>query len=186
MALANITYVAVAGKHGKWPGVAAAALAVVVGSILVVLFYRWRWRCDEQRLAEVREKYPNVYVVKALPADPTNIVKPQRAEIRIGDYGWEARPIRKDGLIYLEGLTRRWQVVWHAGFRPEQIEKVAAKPTSQYDFWVPEWVKLPPLPPCPYPVLERTTPTMGLPHHSMQYWVDYPSQAYQSPDTKEV
>lgn len=114
------------------------------------------------------------------PPPSKSIVKPAAAEIQIGDYGWDARPSSEDGLIHLQGLTPKWQVVWHAGFRPDQIEKVAVKPASQYDYWAPYWAKPPPPPPCPYPVRERNTPTMGLPHHSGRYFENYPSQYYHS------
>jgi membrane protein implicated in regulation of membrane protease activity len=162
----------VATKFGTWPGIGAGILAAVVSVIIVVLFYRWTWSRDRRRLEELREKYRTIYRVIAIPSDQKSIIKPEGAEIKIGDYGWEAGPIRKDGLIYLQGLTIQWTVVWHAGFRADQIEKVAIKPSSQYDYWVPYWVKPRPTPPCPFPVLERDTLTMGLPHHSHRYFVN--------------
>ena len=171
---------AVRAKHGQGPALVASALAVLIGASLVVLFYRWTWSRNKRQLSQLRENYRSIYQVKELPTEAKSIVKPAGAEIQIGDFGWEARPSRKDGLIHLQGLTSRWQVVWHAGFRPDQIEKVAAKPTSQYDYWAPDWAKPPPPPPCPFPVRERTTPTMGLPHHSGHYFENYPSQNYQS------
>jgi prepilin-type N-terminal cleavage/methylation domain-containing protein len=177
---ATAVFVAVRGKHGLSAAVVASVLAVVVGILLVFLFYRWTWSRDKQRLTHLREQYRNIYRVKELPTDAKNIVKPAGAEIQIGDYAWDARPNRRDGLIHLQGLTARWQVVWHAGFRQDQIEKVATKPASQYDNWAPYWAKPPP-PPCPFPVRERNTPTMGLPHHSGRYFENYPSQHYQSP-----
>jgi prepilin-type N-terminal cleavage/methylation domain-containing protein len=178
---ATAVFEVVRGKHGQGPAVVACVLALFAGIFLVFLFYRWTWRRNKQQLTRLREKYRNIYQVKALPTDAKSIVKPEGAEIQIGDYGWDARPTRRDGLIHLQGLTARWQVVWHAGFRQDQIEKVAAKPASQYDYWTPYWAKSPPPPPCPFPVRERNTPTMGLPHHSGHYFVNYPSQCYQSP-----
>lgn len=180
VALATTAYGAVRANHGPWLARLAAAVAVLVGATLVILFYRWSWRRDRRQRAELREKYRTIYRVKELPADGGSVVKPQWAEIQIGDYGWEARPIHRDGLIHLQGLTTRWQVVWHAGFRPEQIEKVAEKPASQYDYWVTDYAKPPLPPPCPFPVRERNTPTMGLPHHSGRYFKNYPSKYYQS------
>jgi hypothetical protein len=179
-ALATVAYLAVRPKHGPWLAAAAAALAVVAGISLVVIFYRWSWRRDRRQLTELREKHRTIYRLKELPSDARSIVKPEWAEIQIGDYGWDARPGRRDGLIHLQGLTRQWQVVWHAGFRPDQIEKVAEKPSSQYDYWVPYWSRRPPPPPCPFPVQERNTPTMGLPHHSGRYFKNYPAQYYLS------
>ena len=178
---ATAVFRAVRGNHGLGAAMAASVLAAVVGILLVVLFYRWAWSRDKQRLTHLREQYRSIYRVKELPVDAKSIVKPEGAEIQIGDYGWDARPNRRDGLIHLQGLTARWQVVWHAGFRPDQIEKVAAKPDSQYDYWAPDWAKPPPPPPCPFPVRERSTPTMGLPYHSGHYFENYPSQYYQSP-----
>lgn len=161
----------VAKRFGFWAGIGAGALSLVACTIAVILFYRWAWRRDKRRLQELREKYRTIYRVAALPTDKKSAIMPEGAEIRVGDYGWEAGPILRDGLIYLQGLTVNWSVVWHAGFRPDQIEKVATKPSSQYDHWVPYWATVPPPPPCPYPVLERKTPTMGLPHHSHKYFV---------------
>ena len=159
----------VARKHGPGPGVVAGILAAGVSIALVISFYYWMARMDKRQLQKLRDKYRTVYRVLALPTDPGSIVKPAGAEIKVGDYGWEDGPIRKDGLIHLQGLTLKWRVVWHAGFRPDQIEAVAPKPSSQYDYWVPYWAKVPPPPPCPFPVQERETPTMGLPHHSLRY-----------------
>jgi len=95
-----------------------------------------------------------------MPTDESTIKKPKDSEIKVGDYGWQAEPIRNDGLIYLQGLTAEWQVVWYAGFHPEQIESVGPKPRSQYD-WDYSWARR--APPCPFPVQERKTNTMGLP-----------------------
>jgi len=181
VAFATVVYDVVRGKHGPWLAAVASGFAVLVGILLVILFYRWTWSRDKKRLAQLRENYRNIYQVKELPADTKSIVKPAGAEIQIGDYGWDARPNRRDGLIHLQGLTTRWQVVWHAGFRPDQIEKVAVKPASQYDYWAPYWAKPPSPPPCPFPVRERDTPTMGLPHHSGHYFENFPSQHYPSP-----
>jgi hypothetical protein len=167
-------------RYGHGPALGAGVLALLVGVGLVILFYRWIGSRDKQRLAQLREQYRAIYRIKELPSDAKSIVKPDAAEIQIGDYGWDARPRRRDGLIHLQGLTKRWQVVWHAGFRPDQIEKVAAKPVSQYDYWAPDWAKPPTPPPCPFPVRERSTPTMGLPHHSGHYFKNYPSKYYHS------
>ena len=169
---------AVRGKYGPRMALLAGLLSALVGALIIISLYRWSWRRDKRRLTELREKYRSIYKVKALPTDARSIVKPAGAEIRIGDYGWEARPNCRDGLVHLQGLTKNWKVVWHAAFSPDQIDKVAEKPTSQYDYWVPYWANTPPPPPCPFPVEERRTPTMGLPHHSGRYVVNYPSQNY--------
>jgi hypothetical protein len=179
--VAGVAFETVRKQHGRGLALLAGFLAVLVGVLLVILFYRWAGNRDQRRLSELRESYRSIYQVKELPTDARSIVKPAAAEIQIGDYGWEAPPSRADGLIHLQGLTPKWQVVWHAGFRPDQIVKVAVKPGSQYDYWAPDWAKPPTPPPCPYPVQERSTPTMGLPHHSGHYFENFPSQHYHSP-----
>jgi membrane protein implicated in regulation of membrane protease activity len=181
LGLVTAAHEAVRVKHGEGPALLASVLAVVVSALLVVLFWDWNSRNTKRRLTHLREQYQSIYQVKELPTTAKSIVKPAAAEIQIGDYGWDARPSRHDGLIYLQGLTPKWQVVWYAGFRPDQIEKVAVKSASQYDYWAPYWAKPPPPPPCPYPVRERNTPTMGQPHHSGKYFENYPSQYYQCP-----
>jgi len=170
------TAAAVSTRYGRITGVTSGLLAVPVCILLVVFFYRQTWRREERLRRELREKYRAIYRVTALPTEPRSIVKPVGAEIIVGDYGWEARPMRRDGLIHLQGLTTTWKVVWHAGFHRDQLENVAIKPGSQYDYWVPYWAITSPPPPCPFPVQERNTPTMGLPHFSGYYFINYPSQ----------
>lgn len=113
-ALATVAYLAVRPKYGPWLAAAAAALAVVAGISLLVLFYRWSWSRNKRQLAELREKFHTIYRLKELPSEARSVVKPEWAEIQIGDFGWDARPNRRDGLTHLQGLTRQWQVVWHA------------------------------------------------------------------------
>ena len=176
VAITSAIYLPVAGKYGVGAGIGAGFIAIVVCVIMVVQFYRWSWRKDEQRLRELREKYQAIYRVNAIPADEGNLRMAAGAEIKIGDYGWEAGPLREDGLIYLQGLTTEWHAVWHAGFRLEQIKRVATKPASQYDRWHPYWATVPPPPPCPFPILARPTATMGFPHHSHRYFENYPAR----------
>ncbi len=148
-------------KFGFWPGIGAGILSAAACITVVVLFYRASGRQQEKRRRELREKYRTVYRVVALPSDESNIKKPQGAEIKVGDYGWEAEPPKgKEGLIFLQGLTAKWQVVWYAGFRSDQIESTGSKPQSQYD-WGYSWLRN--APPCPFPVQERATPSWGLP-----------------------
>jgi len=174
---------AVRAHHDEGLALLASLLAVVISALFIVLFWDWNARSNKRRLNELREKCRTIYQIKELPSYAKNIVKPEGAEIQIGDYGWDARPNRRDGLIHLQGLTTRWQVVWHAGFRPDQIEEVATKPVSQYDYWAPYWAKPKPPPPCPFPIRERNTPTMGLPHHSGHYFKNWPSQYYNTQQT---
>lgn len=152
----------VAKKFGTGAGIGAGILSAAACITVVILFYRGRGRQHEKRRRELREKYRTVYRVIALPSDESNIQKPQGAEIKIGDYGWEAEPPKgKEGLIFLQGLTAKWQVVWYAGFRSDQIESTGSKPRSQYD-WDYSWLRN--APPCPFPVQERATPSWGLPN----------------------
>lgn len=167
----TITWKSVADTHGPWWGIGAAFSAGSLSVIAVVLFYRWTWRLDERGLQKARDKYHDIYRVTTIPNDPRVIGMPEGAEIMVGDYGWEAGPSRNDGLIYLQGLTLDWTVVWHAGLHPHEVEKVATKPHSQYESWYPYWADPPPLPPCPFPVVERETMTIGRPHHSHSYFV---------------
>jgi hypothetical protein len=169
VAVTGIVEESVTRKAGRWSGIGAGAITLIICVVAVVLFYRWSWKRDRNRLQELRQKYRGIYRVLAFPSDKKIVAKTDGAEIKIGDFGWEARPAGKDGLIYLQGLTTEWTVVWHAGFRPDQIEWVSEKPSSQYDYWVPYWAKSPPPPPCPFPIIERATLTIGRPHHSHRY-----------------
>jgi hypothetical protein len=166
-----VTWQSVATTYGPWWGAGAAFCSGSLSIITVVLFYRWTWRRDERGLQMARDKYRDIYRIVALPAEPSVIVMPEGAEIRVGDFGWTAGPSRDDGLIYLQGLTLDWTVVWHAGLPPDGIEKCGTKPHSQYDSWHPFWADPPPLPPCPFPVIERETMTVGRPHHNHSYLV---------------
>jgi len=150
---------AVSDKFGRLAGIGAGAVSAFVCVVAVILFYRVAGRRHAQQCREFREKYTRIYRVLAVPTDEAAIKKAQGAEIKAGDYGWEAAPLRDDGLIYLQGLNPQWRVVWYAGFRLDQIETVAAKPQSQYD-WNYAWVRNPP--PCPFPVQERLHPTINM------------------------
>jgi len=162
-------------RYGKTAGIGAGLFGGMVSSAIVVLFYCWIGRQNQRRLQDVRERYTSIYRVTSPPTDEKSIKRAEGAEIRVGDYGWEAGPLlKKSGLIYLQGLRVDWRVVWHAGFRPDQIEKVTQKPCSQYDRWIPYWVKGPAPPPCPFPILERKTPAMGLPHNRHLYGISRP------------
>jgi hypothetical protein len=161
----------VARRYGPWWGIGAALSAGLLSVGAVIVFYRVMWRMDERGRQRARDSYRGIYRVIAVPTDPKHIVTLEGAEIRVGDYGWEAGPSRNDGLIYLQGLTRDWTVVWHAGLHPDEVEQVCTKPHSQYDSWHPYWADPPPLPACPFPVIERKTLTIGRPHHSHSYFV---------------
>lgn len=150
----------VGNSFGSWLGVGAGLLSALVFAAIVGFAYRASWRKNAQRRRELREKYRRIYRVIGIPTDERSISKPQGVEIRVGDYGWEAAPLRDDGLIYLQGLNLQWRVVWYAGFRPDQIENVALKPQSQYD-WNSTWFRNPPI--CPFPLQGQQTTDLGLP-----------------------
>lgn len=179
MTATMVAWMSVSARYGALLGFGAAVIVGSLAVIVVVTFYRWMSALDERSLRDAREKYRDVYRVIATPIDPKVITLPKGAEIKVGDYGWEAGPCRNDGLTYLQGLTRDWTVVWHAGFYPYEIEKVCKKPNSQYDAWHPFWADPPQLPLCPFPVIERETMTIGRPHHSHQYFVQ--PTAYRPP-----
>lgn len=148
------------------------AMAAGTGSVIVVsLFYRWVDQRTAKAMAEAQKNDRLIYRVVTTPTNPHVIVLPQGAEIQVGDYGWEAGSNRGDGRIYLQGLTADWEVVWHAGLAPNEIERVGPKPRSQYEAWHPYWQDPPDLPACPFPVLNRATATAGRPHYRHRYFV---------------
>jgi prepilin-type N-terminal cleavage/methylation domain-containing protein len=111
VAIISAVYLPVSKKYGVGIGIGAGFVTILVCVFIVIQFYRWSWRRNKQRLQELREKYPTIYRVNALPADKGNHRKAVGAEIKIGDFGWEAGPLRRDGLIYLQGLTPEWYFV---------------------------------------------------------------------------
>jgi len=147
-------------RFGTWAGIAIAIISAIGCVTFVMFLHHAIKRRFNQRRDLLRKRYNGIYLVLATPTDAAKIKKAKGAEIKVGDFGWEAIPLHNDGLIYLQGLNPKWLVVWHAGFRPDQIEKVAQKDKSQYD-WDYSWIRNPP--PCPFPVLERETTTMGSP-----------------------
>jgi len=175
VALATAAYDTVTKSHGIGMRIAAASIGGAVGFGIVALFYRWSWKRNKARLGKLRADYGGIYRVSAVPQDNQPTIMLEGAEIRAGDYGWEAAPLAnaKNGLIYLQGLTPDWRTVWHAGFHPDQIKRIGLKPSSQYDHWVPYWVKTPP-DPCPFPIQPRETPSMERPHHGGRYFQAYP------------
>jgi hypothetical protein len=93
--------------------------------------YRWADRVSARRRAIIRETHRGIYRVKGAPSSQWSWM---RENIQVGDYAWERPPWRRDDLIYLHGLQEQWGVVWMAGFRREDVEYVAAKPVSEYDW----------------------------------------------------
>ena len=155
----------VAKRFGNETGIVVGIFSVPICVTAVFLFYWSVGRQSQQRQRQLSEKYPSIYRIIALPTDAKNILIPEGAEIKVGDYGWEAEPIHKNDLnssdlIYLHGLTDKWRVVWYAGFRANQIERVGPKPRSQY--YLPySMMRAASSPACPFPVQMRWTTDMG-------------------------
>ncbi|HEY3853067.1 MAG TPA: hypothetical protein VGO67_01585 [Verrucomicrobiae bacterium] len=171
--LATVAFDSVNQRYGIVMGIVAATAGGAAGLGIVALLYRRAWKRKKAQLEKLRADYQRIYkVLKVSDEDQSNIML-EGAEIRAGDYGWEAPPLEKNGLIYLHGLTPEWRTVWHAGFSADQIEYIGQKPSSQYDHWVPYWVKTSQAP-CPFPIQARLTPSMGIPHHSGRYFEAYP------------
>jgi len=103
--------------------------------VFMPYFYRINNMMDIRSRAEAREKHRGIYRVLSPPAiNKKNGNNWCVGEITIGDFGWESKPLTKDGLIWLHGLSTGWGHVWRAGFRPDQLEYVGSKPVSQYDW----------------------------------------------------
>src|SRR5216117_4602215 len=96
VAMTGLVEESVAHRFGRWTGIGAGAVTLIICVMGVVLFYRWSWKRDRRRLQELREKYRGIYRVIALPSDQKIVAKPDGAEIKIGDCGWEAGPVSKD------------------------------------------------------------------------------------------
>lgn len=149
-----------ADQLGLLAGVAIGLLSGVICISIGSVLYRSRWRAHNKQLKELKARYRWVYQVVAIPADLSKARMAEGTVIKVEDYGWEAEPLKDDGLIYLQGLTLKWRVVWHAGFSAEQLRRVCLKPRSQHE-WDHSWFSNPP--PCPYPIQPRQTADMGLP-----------------------
>jgi len=140
----------------------------LIALVLVLLFFffvimRVFCRCfnwlNVMERAERREKYRGIYRVLALPSVQPNNWNAE--DITVGDFGWEAEPLTKDGMIWLHGLSVQWKMTWRAGFKTEEIEYVGPKPVSHYD-WIefeydgpkPRSIYTTAIPkhPCPFPV----------------------------------
>src|SRR5437867_3642104 len=96
---------------GIWIGALTGIVSIPIAVFLVVHYYRFLNRYWSARRRKLRETYRYVYRVLEVPTDPKKILKHFGAMILVGDYGWEAEPLHKDGLTYLQGLTPFWRVV---------------------------------------------------------------------------
>jgi hypothetical protein len=144
---------------------------LLIALVLVLLFFfivimRVLFRClnwlERAHRAERREKYRGIYRVLAFPSVGNKPANCWNAEdITVGDFGWEAQTLTKDGLIWLHGLSVHWKMTWRAGFKPDEVEYVGVKPVSHYDWKDFEYdgpkptsiySSAIPKQPCPFPV----------------------------------
>lgn len=139
------------GEAGAIAGIAAGILAAV-GFVSMIKI--WGNAGHRRHCRKMAEKYTRIFRVRVLPTDEKSIIKPKNSEIKVGDYGWECGPIKKNDLIYLQGFDEKWKLIWWAGFQIEQIEFVNSKPFSQYDRHLPNRRNLLETP-CPFPVQPR-------------------------------
>ena len=150
-----------ARAHGVCAGLAAGLITAIACAAMIYSLWQALNRVDARRRKRYRERYKKIFRVIAMPSTACAVCKPEGAEIRVGDNGWEAPPMHDDdGLVYLQGLTVDWYVAWHAGFRRDEIEFVRMKPVSQFDW--PDGIERG-LPECPFPIQERATTAMGFP-----------------------
>ena len=150
-----------------------ALIAFAISIFLLKYILKHRFQKTKTKLAE----YKLIYRVISVPSDNQIVLKADGGAIEIGDFGWEAEPVYQDGLIYLHGLNPRWQVVWYAGFRPDQIEVVRPKPNSQY-YYISPYASVEKIPQCPFPIREyrygkRPATHFGFPEqiHPKSKWV---------------
>ena len=184
LAVPLITIQVVATRFGKSTGIVAGLLSAVASVAVVIAFYRWIGRCHQKELHELSEKYPHVYRVIALPTDTSSILTAEDAKLEVGDYGWEAEAIHDDGLTYLHGLTEKWRLVWYAGFRSDQIERIGPKPRTQY--YLPYSWRVgggSSAPPCPFPVETRYATDLGNPERIIGSWVQGKRKATNGSDS---
>jgi hypothetical protein len=152
-----------------------SALVVAAVSVALFIFAHISGRKKERgQDTMLLAKYPSIYRVITLPSAGQCILKAEGASVEVGDCGWEAEPVCQNGLIYLHGLNDQWQVVWYAGFRPEEVEVVGPKPRSQY-YIFPYWRKNN-IPQCPFPVKQfkhgtYRTAHFGFPVQVRTNWV---------------
>jgi hypothetical protein len=163
---ASLVLMNVADSNFGAGGRVVAGILSLLGFFFVLMrsFYRVAGLLDVRSRAEARERYRGIYRVLSLPASGND--KPNNwctEDITVGDYGWESKPLTKDGRIWLLGLSVDWGHVWRAGFRPDEIEYVCPKPVSQFDWKDFEydgpkprachhWGLAKPKKPCPFPV----------------------------------
>ncbi len=132
VAAVSSTWTIVRARYGIVMGFLTSLVVTIACACVVVAFYRVSGRRFQIEYKALSEKYSSVYRVLSPPSDNAPVLKADGADIHVGDYGWDAEPLHNDGLIYLHGLSSDWLVLWYAGFRPDQIEKIGPKPRIQY------------------------------------------------------
>jgi hypothetical protein len=137
-------------------GVFAGIVIGILASIGFIYLTKFLGNVGHRRhCRKMAEKYTRIFRVLNLLADEKSVIKPKNSKIKVGDFGWESGPIRKNGLIYLKGFDEKWKMVWWAGFQLDQLEIVGPKPFSQYDIHLPDKQELRKTP-CPFPVQPRS------------------------------
>lgn len=123
-------------EHFGIPGTLGASVLALLFFFFVLMrnFYRCLDWLDVLGRAEKREKYRGIYRVLSLPSVHNEPNSWNAKDITAGDFGWEARPLTKDGLIWLHGLSVHWRMAWRAGFKAGEVEYVGPKPISHYDW----------------------------------------------------
>jgi hypothetical protein len=149
-----------------------ATLYTLVGLVsggIATLAYGLGPRWERARDKKLLKAYPGIWRIASKPEEGGLAVEARADAITVGDYGWEAEPLVDDNLLYLQGLTPDWKVVWYAGFRKDQLEHITIKPASQY-YRHPYWVNSPPSD-CPYPVHQTHIGDLGYAVELEHNWV---------------
>src|ERR1041385_6779185 len=76
VAVTAIVEESVARRFGRWSGIGAGALTLIICVVGVALFYGWTWKRDQDRLHGLREKYRGIYRVLALASNQKIVAKP--------------------------------------------------------------------------------------------------------------
>ena len=151
------------GEHFGILGCLCALVLALLFFFFVLMrnFYRCLNWIEARVRAERRARYRGIYRVLSLPSVHNEPASWNAGNITVGDFGWEAEPLTKEGLVWLHGLSVHWKMAWRAGFKPEEVEYVGPKPVSHYDWKDFEYdgpkatsiyTSAIPKQPCPFPV----------------------------------
>jgi hypothetical protein len=148
-------------------GIGAGIFSAICAGLAISTFVYWMMFAISGEAEKERhifeERYNSIFRLLEVPPDRSAMTAVNAVDIEVDDFGWEAEPLSDDGQIYLQGLTKEWQVVWYAGFVACQVERIGRKPRSQY--YLPyKWISgEEEAPPCPYPVKNEKLETFGYP-----------------------